>query len=298
MQDLLRHPQRRRRLAGRASAGAAALGVLAAIAAFWPLLRNGFVNWDDPTVLVDNAHLGRADAVGWAFSTTLIGHYQPLAWIAWSAVKSQFGLWPAAFHGISLALHVANGLLVFALALRLTASAWGALGAALLFLLHPISVEAVAWASAFPYVLSLSALLLSFLAYVDRRLMLSLALYALSLLTRATALGYPLILLIADWYPLERTRRTSARRLLIEKLPFAALAVGAAAVEWRARDVAALQDVGLLPRLTLAATAPFVYLGRMLWPVRLTPLNALPISPAVEWLPLLIGVAAVAATTA
>ena len=303
MQDLRHDAKRRRRLATRA-AGALALA-LAALAAFRPVLRNGFVNWDDPTVLVDNAHLGRADVITWAFSTTWIGHYQPLAWIVWSAMKSQLGLWPAAFHGISLAFHLANGVLVFALAMRLAGrgedgmtSSTGALCAAALFLLHPMAVEAVAWASAFPYVLSLFALLLSFLAYVDRRPIVALALYAASLLTRATALGYPVILLIADWYPLARARRANAGRLLIEKIPFAALAVGAAAAEWAARDVAALQDVGLLPRLTLAATAPLVYLGRMLWPVRLTPLNPLPIAPTVAWLPLAIGVGAVAATTA
>ena len=290
MQDLRHDPQRRRRLATRA-AGLLPLAVLAAIAAFRPVLRNGFVNWDDPTVLVDNAHLGRADVITWAFSTTWIGHYQPLAWIVWSAVKSQLGLWPAAFHGISLAFHLANGVLVFALAMRLAGrgeddmtSSTGALCAAALFLLHPMAVEAVAWASAFPYVLSLFALLLSFLAYVDRRPIVALALYAASLLTRATALGYPLILLIADWYPLARARRANANRVLVEKIPFVALAVGAAAAEWAARDVAALQDVGLLPRLTLAATAPLVYLGRMLWPVRLTPLNPLPIGPTVATL--------------
>jgi len=301
MQDL-RDPRVPRRRAARAAAGALALVVLAAIAALRPVLRNGFVNWDDPAVLVDNAHLGQPGIVLWAFSTTLIGHYQPLAWIAWSAVKSIFGLSPVAFHAISLALHVANGLLVFVLAVRLSGESTprrgaAALCAALVFLLHPAAVEPVAWASAFPYVLSLLLLLLSFLAYVDRRPIVSAALYAASLLARATALGYPLILMIADWYPLERTRRTRLGRLLVEKIPFAALAAAAAAAEWYARDVTPLQDVGVLPRLTLAAAAPFVYLGRMVWPVHLTPLNPLPIAPVVEWTPLALGVAGVAAAT-
>jgi protein O-mannosyl-transferase len=292
----------------RISATAVSAGTLAlaALAAFWPVVRNGFVNWDDPTVLVGNTHLGSAGAVSWAFSTTLIGHYQPLSWLAWSAVTSLFGLSPVAFHALGLALHVANGLVVFALTLRLVgttslgprqrrAAAWLA---AALFLLHPIAVEAVAWASAFPYLLSSFALLLSFLAYVNGRRWISLVCYAASLLARATALGYPLILLVADVYPLDRRRRTSAGRLLIEKAPFAALAAAAAAAEWQARDVATLQDIGIVPRVTLAATAPLLYLWRLLWPVRLSPLDPLPITPAIAWLPLIVGLTGVIAATA
>jgi tetratricopeptide (TPR) repeat protein len=288
----------------RATAISAGVLALATLAAFWPVLRNGFVNWDDPTVLVDNPHLGSAGVVSWAFSTTLIGHYQPLSWLVWSAAKSLFGLSPAAFHALGLAVHIANGLVVFALTLRLVADTSlgllqrrvAAAVAASVFLLHPLSVEAVAWASAFPYVLSSFALLLSFLAYVNGRRRVSLLCYAASLLARATALGYPLILLVADVVPLNR--RIGAKRLLVEKAPFAVLAAAAAGAEWYARDVATLQEIGVVPRLTMATTAPLLYLWRMVWPVRLSPLDPLPISPAIAWLPLTIGLTAMIAATA
>jgi protein O-mannosyl-transferase len=165
--------------------------------------------------------------------------------------------------------------------------------AGLIFLLHPTAVETVAWASAFPYVLSLSALLLSFLAYVNGRRAASIAGYAASLLARPTALGYPLILLVVDCYPLDRCRRIGATNLLVEKAPFAALAVMAGAAEWQARDIATLQDVGLGARLTLAASAPLLYLRRIFWPVALSPLDPLPIAPAIEWAPLMIGVSTI-----
>jgi protein O-mannosyl-transferase len=282
----------------------AAVLALAALAAFWPVLRNEFVSWDDPSVLVDNAHLTDAGIVSWAVTTTFMGHYQPFAWMVWSFVTAQFGAWAPAFHGLSLLVHAANGILVYALTLRLTRSASlqprqrraAALLAGLLFLLHPTSVETVAWASAFPYVLSLCALVLSFLAYVNGRTALSVALYAASLLTRATALGYPFVLLVADFYPLDR-RRAGIRRLLVEKAPFAVLAAIAALAEWRARDVATLQEIGFGPRVTMALEAPFVYLWRLVWPVRLSPLNPLPISPTLQAVPLALGVAAVAAVS-
>jgi protein O-mannosyl-transferase len=309
MKETALMPERRRgsqQRSGPEAAVDAGVLALAALAAFWPAMRNGFVNWDDPVVLVGNPHLGTSSAVRWAFSTTLIGHYQPLAWLVWSAVTSHFGRSPAAFHSVSLAVHVANGILVYGLTLQLgdftrlgpVQGRGAAVLAGLLFLLHPTSVETVAWASAFPYVLSLFALLLSFRTYVSGHVGLSCALYAASLLARPAALGYPLILLIADRYPLNRQRRTSLRRLVVEKAPFAALAAAAAAVEWHARDVASVQEVGLVARAAMAATAPFVYVWRTLCPIRLSPLHPLPLAPSSDLVPLAIGIAAVIATSA
>src|SRR5581483_7954148 len=245
---------------------------LAAAAAFWPVLRNGFVNWDDPAVFIDNGHLVSGGVVRWAFSTTLIGHYQPIAWLVWAAVAWLSGVSPIALHALSLTVHASNGILVYTVARRLAADMpltemqrrFAGLTAGAIFLLHPAAVETVAWASAFPYALSLLALLSSFLAYVDERRAASIALYAISLLARPAAFGFPLLLLIADAYPLHRTRRTPLVRLLLEKIPFAVVAIASAAVEWRARDVASLHEIGVVPRITMALAAPFVYLRRTL----------------------------------
>src|SRR5689334_11118821 len=85
--------------------------LLLTLLAFAPVLGNDFVNWDDPSVLVQNEHLGRPGVVRWAFTTTASGHYQPLAWLIWSGTKALFGLKPAAFHGLSLAGHLLNAAL-------------------------------------------------------------------------------------------------------------------------------------------------------------------------------------------
>jgi Flp pilus assembly protein TadD len=283
-----------------------AIFTIATAWAYSRVLQNGFVNWDDPTVLLQNEHLGQPGVARWAFSTGLIGHYQPLAWLAWSTLKSLFGLSPAAFHGLSLLLHVAAGIAVYAVALRLAdrmelegiRRRIGGLLAASLFLLHPAAVEPVAWASALPYVLSLFLLLLSFLAYVNERKLLSGAFYAGSLLSRATALGYPLVLVTVDLYLLNRQQRTTLRRVVIEKIPFVLLAIAAALGEWYSRDVAGLSEMGLAPRVATATAAPFVYIWRTVWPVRLSPIYALPLSPSVELLPLAMGIAGMTAMTA
>jgi tetratricopeptide (TPR) repeat protein len=267
---------------------------VAAAVALWPVLQNGFVNWDDPAVLIENAKLTGERFLPWAFTTTLMGHYQPLGWLIWGAIARVFGLSPTAFHAVSLAGHAVNGVLVYAVVRRLTANtALGdssrratALASAGFFALHPVQVEPIAWASAMPYIFSATALLLATLAYLHGRRPFAVVLYGVSLLTRATALGFPMWLLILDFYPLARQRSVAFKRLLVEKAPFAMLAGASAFVEWRARDVASLQEIGVGARATLAATAPFVYLGRLVAPLRLTPLDPLPIAATARLIPL------------
>jgi tetratricopeptide (TPR) repeat protein len=297
----------------------AILAILIATAlAFVPVLDNGFVNWDDPFTLQNNPHLAAPGVLTWAFTTRDMGHYQPLSWLVWSQTKSFFGLDASAFHALSLAGHMLNGVLVYLVCVRLRERSARAstsqrtrvstplslvtvaIVAAFTFAVHPIRVEAVAWASAFPYVLSLTFLLASLLAYVRaagmrqraRGTWLGLAVcsYALSQLARASAIGFPLVLLALDVYPLRR-------RAIAEKLPFVVVALGAGLAESQARELASLQEVSLGARLTMAATAPFVYLARTLWPLHLSPLDPVPIEPRVAWIPLALGIAGLAVVT-
>jgi tetratricopeptide (TPR) repeat protein len=304
--------------------------LIASALAFLPLLDNAFVNWDDPLTIQNNPHLAAPGLATWAFTTREMGHYQPLAWLVWSQTKTFFGLDATAFHGLSLLVHLLNAALVYLVCVRLQERSAhvfhlsrsrgtrepitfsvAAIVAAFTFAVHPIRVEAVAWASAFPYVLSLTFLLAAFLAYVNAAtpqgrstataaragqrfrvawLGLSIGSYALSQLTRASAIGFPLVLLAVDAYPLRR-------RAIAEKLPFVIVALAAAVAESHARELATLQEVGFGARLTMAAAAPFVYLGRTLLPLRLSPLDPLPIEPRLAWLPLALGMTGLAAVT-
>src|SRR5262249_5711034 len=137
---------------------------VATMAAFLPVLTNQFVNWDDPYTFSDNKQLGSPGILAWAFTTRAMGHFQPLAWLTWSAIKSTAGLAPSAFHTLSLIGHLVNATMVYLVTRRLTLSASlngaspdrasasvAAAATALLFAVHPLRVEPVAWASAFPY---------------------------------------------------------------------------------------------------------------------------------------------------
>lgn len=290
----------------RVADGLALLGaILVTFLAFHGVLRNGFLNWDDQEVLVRNQRLEADGVVAWAFTTTHMSHYQPLSWLAWAIVRRALGPGPAVHHLVSLLAHLAASALVFALAWRLasltgstaTTRRAAALAAALAFGVHPLRVEAVAWASGLPYPLSLVPLLLSGLSYLRyaeaasgarRFLAFSVILYAVALLFRPVAPALPLLLLLLDW-GLGRLARVGWSRALAEKLPFALLALLATAAEASARSFAPLARVGLGARASQAALAPFVYLWRTLWPVELSPLDPLALDSRLSWPALLLG---------
>jgi Flp pilus assembly protein TadD len=274
----------------------ARLSALAAIVAavawtYFPAAGFAFLNWDDQSVILRNSSLAFPGVARWALTTTYMEHYQPLSWLAWAAVKAGFGLDAPAFHAASIAAHVVCVLLVYATALVVlpytapqasaTLRHGAAVAAALLFGLHPLRVEVVAWISAMPYALALAFLLASFIAYLRtaartpaRLPVAALALYAASLAARPVALGFPLVLVVIDRWLLERHPRVSVSTVW----PFAVLAFAAAGIESAAR-ASGVSDAPWLYRLQSAASAPFVYLWHTIAPVSLTPLDLLPADP-------------------
>ncbi|MEO8678207.1 MAG: tetratricopeptide repeat protein [Vicinamibacterales bacterium] len=267
--------------------------VVMIVAVAWtylPATGFAFLNWDDQAVILQNPSLDFPGVATWAFTTTYMEHYQPLSWLVWAAIKAGFGLAASAFHTANLLAHIACVVLLWEVSWRLLRRAapelpdsWhdrAALAAALLFGLHPLRVEPVAWISALPYTLALALALASLLAYITSATRpsaawwaASLMLYVASLGARPVALGFPIVLLVVDAL-LGRGLRAS----LAKAWPFAVPAIAAAAIEAVAR-APGLNDTPWLYRLQSAAAAPFVYLWHTMLPVALTPLDALPIRP-------------------
>ncbi len=225
---------------------------LIVIYAFIPTLDNGFVVWDDDQNFLDNPYfrgLGAAQ-VKWAWSTFLVGVYQPLAWLLFEAQYVFWQLDPRGYHLTSLLLHVANAVVLYVLTVALLVrcrtdscleSPWTcSLSAGLataLFAVHPLRVEAVAWASCQPYLPCILFSMLAVLAYLRAFpmdssprwgwLVGSFVLFVAALLFKAVAVSLPAVLLILDVYPLRRFGDgpgrwfgASARRVLLEKVPF------------------------------------------------------------------------------
>ena len=215
---------------------APALLVVATSVAFLPTLENGFVNFDDIENFLNNRSyrgLGPAQ-LKWMFTTWNLGGLIPLTWVTLGLDYLIWGMDPAGYHLTSLVLHVLTALVLYFVLLRLlrvaqgpgerdlTALYLGALFGALLFSVHPLRVESVAWVTERRDVLSGLFSLLTVLAYLrawDTRagqrlgrtwLLLSLGLFACALLSKAMAVTLPFVLLLLDLYPLRRLRLFAA----------------------------------------------------------------------------------------
>ncbi|OGQ77584.1 MAG: hypothetical protein A3F90_06395 [Deltaproteobacteria bacterium RIFCSPLOWO2_12_FULL_60_19] len=209
------------------------LVALLTLTAFFPVLQNQFVDWDDAKILIENPHyrgLGWAQ-LRWMFTTFYMGHYQPLSWMTFGTDYLLWGMDPFGYHLTNLLLHATNAVVFYFIAFRLLsltisvpdlpglsgviAPKLAAGFAALFFAVHPLRVESVAWATERRDVLSGFFVLLTVLFYLRsaavetgpfrRRWMRTAVLfYVLSLLAKASGVVLPFVLLLLDIYPLKR----------------------------------------------------------------------------------------------
>jgi tetratricopeptide (TPR) repeat protein len=274
--------------------GAIALIVVVTFATFLPVLQNGFVNWDDDPNLVQNPDyrgLGPRH-LAWMFTTGLKGHYQPLSWVTLGADYVLWGMNARGYHLTSLLIHAANAALFYVLLLHLLGHRprvrLAAAGAAVLFALHPLRVESVAWATERRDVVATFFALLSVIAYLRmsadgpqarRAWKWSIAFFYLSLFSKAWAITLPVVLLVIDAYPLRRLTRETIRDRVAEKLPyFAGSAVFSVIAAIAQREAAAMRSWSehtFVDRTMQAAYGLVFYVWKTIVPLDLLPLYEL-----------------------
>src|SRR5881409_1147402 len=284
------------------------LVALFTLAAFLPALQNQFVNWDDKDNFLDNPHYR---GLGWTHLrwmwTTHLGHYIPLTWMTLGLDYLLWGMNPVGYHLTNLLLHAENAVVFFFVVRRiLTLALLGASErghalavaagfAALVFAIHPLRVESVAWVTERRDVLSglfyLSAILM-YLRACERGARgrgwywAAVGLFAGALLSKSMVVNLPFVLLILDVYPLRRLGgfigwwSEPARRVYIEKIPFVLLAAAASAIAVMAQSsvhaAASLAQLSVPGRLAVAAYGLGFYPRKMVVPVNLSPLYELP----------------------
>lgn len=270
-------------------------------AAFWPSMGGQFLNWDDDRNFVQNVSyrgLGLQQA-HWAWSTYHLGVWQPLAWMLFGVEYALFGLHPAGYHATSILIHCVNALLFYVIILdilRLTkpkgeacniAARLGATWAVLLFAVHPLRVEPVAWVSGQPYLPAALCVLLAIHVYLRGRtgrvwtLLMVFGLYLLGVGFKAAAISLPAVLLILDAWPLRRMRTAGElSRCLLEKIPFAVVATCVAVWAMNAKDFNASRipmrqsDMGM--RLAQASAGVWFYPLKTIIPTHLSAYYRLP----------------------
>src|SRR3954470_1576741 len=194
----------------------AALLVALTLLAFWPVVNCGFVNFDDNQYVYENAMVQRGlsgEGIRWAFTTGALANYHPLTWLSLMLDRTLWGDGALAFHVTNVALHATNAVLLFLVLRRMTGATWRSLLVAAIFAIHPLRVESVAWVSSRKDCLSAFFGLLAIAGYVRyvRRPSVArygsiAALFAASLLCKATFVTLPAVLLLLDHWPLRRMR--------------------------------------------------------------------------------------------
>ena len=258
----------------------AAAVIVATVVAYWGVWKNGFVNADDPAYVVENGRvLGGLTARGaaWAFSTTAESNWHPLTWLSLMLDATIGGADPRIYHVTNLALHLASALLLALILARTTGALWESAFAALLFAVHPLHVESVAWVAERKDTLSGVFFFLTILAHVRHaerpgpaRYTAVLLLYALGLMAKPMLVTLPVILLLLDHWPLDRLR-SGWRLRLREKLPLLALSLVSSLITLVAQR-GALRSIELYPlalRVSNALVSYAAYIGQMLWPTHL-----------------------------
>ncbi len=270
---------------------------LATVALYNPVTRAPFLNFDDSAYFVDNPHVHAGlswKTVVWAFTTTELSDWKPIAWLSHALDAQLFGLKPEGPHTVNILLHATNAVLLFLILLRATGFIWRSLMVAGLLALHPINVESVAWIAERKNVLSMLFFLLALAAYgryvrhprVGNYLLVTFA-YALALMTKAQVITFPFALLLLDYWPLKRfllepaspgtgfaaadlaKAAPSAARLVWEKLPWFAMSFASAIITLKAESDATQHTLPRWAHVANAALSYVKYLEKAFWPVQL-----------------------------
>ena len=293
---------------------------------YTPTLKNDFVNWDDPACIYENVHIRSLDlkSLYWMVTSFHEGNWHPLTWLTHALVYYFFGLNPAMHHLINIIVHACNTLLIYFLVLMIlvrvaprphilcdkeenTISSRLIIAGgvtALLFGLHPLNVESVAWVTERKGLLSTFFVLLSLLSYLTytstvykKRCLLwfciTLMLFIFALMSKPIAVTLPVTLLLLDIYPLKRIRvypSKSDKKLsvFLEKIPFFTLSIASSIITIMAQQAGgalrSIEQLDLSSRVLNSLRSLVFYLEKMIVPIKLVPFYPLP--TRIHWLDL------------
>lgn len=287
--------------------------VCVTIVCFSPALLNDLLYWDDFGFIISNEHIRSLSPATfkWAFTSYYCNYWAPLTWLSLSLDYALYGLSPFGFHLTNLILHGLNAGLFFLLcrlllvaydtaaapdteqhSLTQTTILYSSVLAALIFAIHPLRVESVAWATERKDVLGMFFGLISIICYVryctaasqqadGRRFgflsssdyWCSLVFFAFSLGSKAMFVTLPIMLLVLDWYPLRRLAVRTILPCLLEKVPMLVLSAGVSYLTMQATAPTRTSYFGktMFSRMLTVAESIVAYLKLFFLPVGISP---------------------------
>ena len=286
--------------------------VIAILVVYVQVIHFEFAGYDDEVYVTDNRHVQAGltlNGILWAFTTYHAGNWHPLTWLSHMLDCEIFGLNPAGHHLTNLLLHLGNTLLLFLILEQMTGAMWRSAFVAVLFALHPLHVESVAWVAERKDVLSAFWGMLALLAYrcyikrpqLFNYLLITLFL-SLGLMAKPMLVTFPFILLLLDFWPLGRWQYDpdrlwesgknngpaghSHRQLIWEKVPLLILVVISSILTFLAEHnegtIGSLKSFSIYDRIANAFFSYVSYLAKTAWPLHLSvfyphPGDALPL---------------------
>ena len=270
--------------------------IVITFAVFWQVNRHEFVNYDDNVYILENHHVQAGltvKGVGWAFTSFYASNWHPLTWLSHMLDCELFGLNPKWHHLTNLIFHLANTVLLFLLLNRMTGALWKSAFVGILFALHPLHVESVAWVAERKDVLSTFFWMLTLWAYIRYfeqpglgKYIITLLLFMSGLMSKPMLVTLPLVLLMLDYWPLDRLKHLSssntsittpwipiAFRLVLEKIPLIVLAAASSAItifaQQQGNTVMSLEALPLGMRVANALVSYVTYIWKTIRPVGL-----------------------------
>jgi tetratricopeptide (TPR) repeat protein len=277
---------------------------LAILAAYGQVYAFQFVNYDDPDYVTENLHVRAGlstSGVEWAFQSTEYANWLPLTWLSHMLDVELYGLESGRHHLTNVTLHAITTLLLFALLLKITRDRWPSAFVALIFGLHPLHVESVAWIAERKDVLCGLFFILTlwaYVLYVERpgalRYAAVLIAFACGIMAKPMIVTLPFVVLLLDVWPLRRF----SRKAVVEKIPLFALSAASAVIAYIAQQhsgaVSTLSEIPFGLRIENATIAYVTYIFQFFWPAKLAVFYPFPPAiPAWEWIAAVIALAAV-----
>jgi protein O-mannosyl-transferase len=245
--------------------------IIASSTTYGRILNNEFVNFDDDKYITENNHIKsgiNSESIKWAFSAVVRSNWHPLTWIShmldWSLFKDIAG----GHHLINLLLHIGSVLFLFFFLNRMTKNLWSSAFVAALFALHPLRVESVAWAAERKDVLSMffgMASIYAYALYAENyklsRYFFCLALFVFSLMAKPMLVTLPFVLLLLDYWPLQRWQKALNMQILNNTLPLKNKGKQSEAVSVTEKEIPVpVKSRGHLIGRLLWEKSPFIFL--------------------------------------